>query len=97
MLSVTQQKIQLALLRAGKPLTVRKLMEVAGIQYNIRMHLEYLSSLKLITMNIEDTFPRRKFVMLTNRGLVIAKLLEQINSILNETHKEITIHAFKKS
>jgi len=85
MLSITQQKILLALLRAGEPLTVRKLMEIAGIQYNIKSHLEYLNSLGLIVINSEEEFPRRKLIALTKRGLTVAKLLEQVVNTLDAT------------
>ncbi|MCD6428589.1 MAG: hypothetical protein J7L12_03110, partial [Desulfurococcales archaeon] len=85
MLSITQQKILLALLRAKKPVTVRKLMEYAGIQYNIRSHLEYLSSLDLIKVDREVDFPRRKLVTLTSRGRAVANLIKEINTLLNNT------------
>ncbi len=95
MLSITQQKILLALLRAKKPVTVRKLMEYAGIQYNIKHHLEYLSSLDLIKVDCEDGFPRRKLVALTDRGRAIANLIREIDSLLNSSEstneKEITV------
>ena len=85
MLSMTQQKILLALLKAKKPVTVRKLMEYAGIQYNIRSHLEYLSSLNLIKVDSEDEFPRRKLVTLTSRGRAVAYLIKEIDTLLNNT------------
>jgi len=85
MLSITQQRILLALLRAKKPVTVRKLMEYAGIRYNIRPHLEYLSSLDLIKVDSEDEFPRRKLVTLTSRGRAVANLIKEIDTLLNNT------------
>jgi len=85
MLSITHQKILLALLRAGKPVTIRRLMEYAGIQYNIKPHLEYLSSLNLIKVDSENRFPRRKLVTLTSRGRAVANLIKEIDTLLNNT------------
>ena len=72
-------------------------MEYAGIQYNIKHHLEYLSSLNLIKVDCEDEFPRRKLVALTDRGRAIANLIKEIDSLLNNgepaNEKEVAVYS----
>ena len=56
-------------------------MEVAGIQYNIRYHIEVLQRLDLVDVK-EDGYPRRKVITLTEKGMRVAKLLYEIESLL---------------
>ncbi|RLG74625.1 MAG: MarR family transcriptional regulator [Thermoprotei archaeon] len=85
MLGIAQQRILLALLKEGKPTHVRRVMELAGIQYNIRHHIEALRSLELVEVR-ENGYPRRKLVSLTEKGVRVARLLREIESLLQNSH-----------
>lgn len=84
MLRVIQQRILLTLLKSRDPLTVRKLMNRANIKFNIKGHIEVLENKKLIVIEEEKGFPRRKFISLTKRGREVAELLLKIEALLKD-------------
>jgi len=85
MLKVIQQQILLTLLKSETPLTVRKLMAKANIKFNIKNHIEALETMGLIKVEEERSFPRRKFIFLTERGRRVAELLLEIEMILKSS------------
>ena len=81
MLTVTQQKVLLVL--KGKRMTLTDLFQEARMSPNtVQKAVEELKSLSLVEEDREDTFPKRRYFTLSNKGNRVAELLEKMDKII---------------
>lgn len=83
MLTVTQQRVLLAL--KGRKLTLSEIYQVAGMSPNtVQRAVEELKSMGLVKEDRENTFPRRRYFTLSEKGVKVVELLEKMGEVLEQ-------------
>ena len=84
-LTEVEQRVLKALAAKDKMLA-RELVEAARASTSVlNPAVEHLEQLGLVTEERENEFPRRRFIMLTERGKKVAELLFEIEKLISQT------------
>jgi predicted transcriptional regulator len=83
-LTIIEQRILKILFKNNGKMTIRELhLKSRTSTTSINLTLINLERIGLVTENKEKNFPRRRFIILTEKGKKVAELLVKIDDVLS--------------